>query len=131
MILQAHAQASMGGLFGLFTITIFIRISQFSIPNDLMRFLLRGVAMDPELVRTRFLSLSRHTTGDFVSSLFGSGLQFCIFLFLLVLGQPEGLVRTENYSVVTAATPALFNGGQMSCMMGKDMIGYGCIYLTV
>jgi hypothetical protein len=51
-----------------------------------MRFLLRGVAMDPGLVRTRFLFLSRYTTGDFVSSLFGLGLQFCVLLFLLVLG---------------------------------------------
>jgi hypothetical protein len=42
----------------------------------------------------------------------------------------EGLVRTENYFVVTAPAPALFNGGQMSCMMGRDMVGYGYIYLT-
>jgi hypothetical protein len=28
-------------------------------------------------------------------------------------------VRAENYSVVTAVTPALFNGGQMSCMMRR------------
>jgi hypothetical protein len=76
----------MGGLFGLFIIAISIRISQYSIPNDLMRFLLRGVAMDPELVRTRFLFLFRYTTGDFVPNLFGSGLQFCFFSFSFGIG---------------------------------------------
>jgi hypothetical protein len=63
-------------------------------------FLLRGVAVDPELVRTRFLFLFRYTAGNFVSSLFGSGLQFCFLLFLLVFG--------HHYARGTSARGKLF-----------------------
>jgi hypothetical protein len=100
MILQAHAQASMGGHFGLFTSAIFIRISQYPIPIDLTDSCYAAWRWTLSWCGLAFCFFFATLQGTLSPAYLVQACSFVFLLFLLVLG--------HHYARGTSARGKLF-----------------------